>query len=304
MAPRPAQQHIFLLGKGGVGKSTAAALLGICLADSGKRVLLASLDPAHNLSDIFERSLGDRAAPLAAGLRGMEVDQARWIKKYLKEVKREIRRTYRYLTAFNLDDYLEVMRFAPGLEEYALVLAFRHIIKRHADCDYLIFDMPPTALSLRFFGLPALSLVWIDALRKMRLEIIRKKEMITRIRLGKMEIEQDKVLQRIEERQADYTALRRLFTDGARTRMNLVLNPDRLSSSESQRIVQTLAGLGMTVSRVIVNHTRPGMPDACLHADLTSLPTVVLPCASEPLTGLARLRHFLQHQCAGFGTML
>jgi arsenite/tail-anchored protein-transporting ATPase len=44
------------------------------------------------------------------------------------------------------------MQFAPGLEEYALLLAFQHIAAEYADFDVLVFDMPPTALSLRFFG--------------------------------------------------------------------------------------------------------------------------------------------------------
>ncbi|MBW2538642.1 MAG: AAA family ATPase [Deltaproteobacteria bacterium] len=46
--------NIFFVGKGGVGKSTSAALNAVFLAQKGFRVLIVSLDPAHNQSDIFQ----------------------------------------------------------------------------------------------------------------------------------------------------------------------------------------------------------------------------------------------------------
>ncbi|MDT8323100.1 MAG: ArsA-related P-loop ATPase, partial [Bacteroidota bacterium] len=44
-----ATRVIFHIGKGGVGKSTLAALTALAAAERGRRVLLLSLDPAHNL---------------------------------------------------------------------------------------------------------------------------------------------------------------------------------------------------------------------------------------------------------------
>ena len=288
--------HWYLLGKGGVGKSTAAALISVGLAERNCRVLLVSLDPAHNLSDIFEKPFKDQPAAISPHLLVMELDQQRWIKKYLQDVRKEILQTYRYLTAFNIDGYLNVMQFAPGLEEYALLLAFQHIAEKYADFDVIVFDMPPTALSLRFFGLPALSLVWIEALLKMRKEIIRKKEMITRIKLGKQEVEQDKVLKRIMERQSSYEALRAVFKDPRKTRIHLVLNPDVLSLSESRRIVQTLKELDMPVAQILVNKIRPGLSDARFDGELAGIPVAGIPSCQTQLIGLQRLHHFLETQ--------
>jgi arsenite/tail-anchored protein-transporting ATPase len=289
-----------MMGKGGVGKSTTAALMSVFLASKNRRVLLVSLDPAHNLSDIFEMQFSDRPMAVDPYLKVLEVDQERWIKKYLQGVRSEILQTYRYLTAFNLDGYLNVMKFAPGLEEYALLLAFQHITGNSDDFDFLVFDMPPTALALRFFGLPALSSVWIEALLKMRREIIRKKEMITRIKLGNREFEQDKVLLRILERQGSYANLRAVFTDPQKTRINLVLNPDRLSLSESQRIVQTLKGLEMPVTRIIVNKVQSCAPGMHYDGALADLPVTGIPCMPTPLIGLKPLRCFLETHCECF----
>ncbi|MEN6464052.1 MAG: ArsA-related P-loop ATPase, partial [Syntrophaceae bacterium] len=47
---------LFYTGKGGVGKSTIAAATAKQLSDK-YRVLIVSLDPAHNLGDIFQLDL-------------------------------------------------------------------------------------------------------------------------------------------------------------------------------------------------------------------------------------------------------
>jgi len=101
--------NIFFMGKGGVGKSTLSALYSVFLAKKGFRVLLVSLDPAHNLSDIFEKKLGNRPVDIAAGLSAIEIDQEKWIKIYLKDIRQHINRTYSYLTAFNLDKYFGII---------------------------------------------------------------------------------------------------------------------------------------------------------------------------------------------------
>ncbi len=41
-------------GKGGVGKTSVASATGVHLAESGKRTLIMSVDPAHSLADSFD----------------------------------------------------------------------------------------------------------------------------------------------------------------------------------------------------------------------------------------------------------
>src|SRR6266545_4656403 len=57
---RPKMRYIFTGGKGGVGKTAAAAGLAYHLASKGDRVLLASLNTVHSLSSLFGQSLSGR----------------------------------------------------------------------------------------------------------------------------------------------------------------------------------------------------------------------------------------------------
>lgn len=85
----PSVRLVLFGGKGGVGKTTAAAASALELAESRPRdrVLLLSTDPAHSLGDVLDAEVSDEARRLPGGPRNLmvrELDAARaW------EVERE-----------------------------------------------------------------------------------------------------------------------------------------------------------------------------------------------------------------------
>jgi arsenite/tail-anchored protein-transporting ATPase len=59
-----ATRYLFFTGKGGVGKTTVASAVALRLADSGKRTLIVSTDPASNLDDMFGMRAGPEPTPV------------------------------------------------------------------------------------------------------------------------------------------------------------------------------------------------------------------------------------------------
>lgn len=290
---------LFQIGKGGVGKSTLSALTALSLARNGKHVLLLSLDPAHNQSDIFQIEFGEHAITAAPHLQVREPDVDRWIARYLEDVQQRMRENYTYLTAINLDQYFRVLRHSPGLEEFALRAIFQETLRHHADADILVVDMPPTALAMRFFASPTLSGVWTEELLRLRGAIKEKREIITRIRFGKKEIEQDRVLTRLEEERDSNNSLRAHFANTAAARVTVVINPDFLSWMEARRIVAALAPLGITPTALAINKSIGDAELTSLPSELSQLPRFLLPHADHPLIGLNHLHTYLdQHPSA------
>jgi len=246
---------IFFIGKGGVGKSTSSAIFAYNLAKAGNTVLLDSIDPAHNLHDIFSTKLGVVPKNVMDGLSVMETNLDQWVKKYLQETEKEFKEVYKYQEAFNLHKYFRTLKYSPGLEEYAVLLALQDTIEKYSDRDYIIFDTPPTALTLKFLALPSVSLLWLMELVKFRQMILDKKEIVTKIKEGKKgaEVEKDPVLNRIEDLIRVYQKLADLFADSIDTKIILVMNPDKLSLSESRDITAQLMDLKMTVPYIILN---------------------------------------------------
>lgn len=75
---------LFVTGKGGVGKSTVAAALGLLAAEQGKRTLVCEVDAKGNLADFYEAGPTAFAArELQPGLWAMSMDTEESLKEYL-----------------------------------------------------------------------------------------------------------------------------------------------------------------------------------------------------------------------------
>jgi arsenite-transporting ATPase len=279
---------IFHIGKGGVGKSTVSALTALAAAAEGRHVLLLSLDPAHNQGDLFGEQFGDKAKTVCNGLAVIEADIEQWIARYLDDVQERMRAAYTYLTALNLEHHFRVLRHSPGLEEFALRRVFEHMRDTHRDVDLIVVDMPPTALATRFFASPTLSLAWTEELRTLRRTIKDRREMITRIKLGKKTVEQDRVLNTLDENQEKSEQLRRFFSDGAVSALRIVVNPDTLSWKEALRFRSALSALSIPLQKVIVNKSDGSAAE--LPSDFADLPLMRIPEIHPTPLGLSALQ--------------
>jgi arsenite-transporting ATPase len=183
------------------------------------------------------------------------------------------------------------LQFSPGLEEYALLSAFENIIDTSENKEVIIFDMPPTALTLRFFSLPFITLIWLEELLQLRHRIFQKKEIISKIKIGKKEIEQDKVKAKLKKLINSYEYLRDLFSSDA-TRINLVMNDDRLSFSEAFRIKRKLIDIGMRIDTVIINKSQNNEVPEKVKSQFQYTKKVMFPLSSQDLSGYEALDEY------------
>jgi arsenite-transporting ATPase len=313
------RKAILFVGKGGVGKTTCAASTAVALAEAGHRVLVASLDPAHNLGDVLDIPLEDRSKEIAPRLSAMEVDVEGRIRRYLERAADRFQGVYRYLRVFNLDQSLDLLRYAPGVEEEALLEALRELLLAPGgESGVVIVDTPPTGLTLRVLGLPRISLLWLDRLIAVRGRILDLRGMVAHVqgeRVFEVEGErmrlphraaEDPVLRELHTARRELKALEALLTDGGRTAVAAVMNPETLPLLETLRTLGALGRFGLPAGAVIVNKMLNGnrmpTPDperlaqeaevlARLRREVTP-PVLEAGLALTEVRGLERLRDF------------
>ena len=286
-------QLLFFIGKGGVGKSTVSALISVYLSSKPYKTLLVSMDPAHNQRDIFDQDFSEKPKRVSEMLWIKEVDTDFWIEKYLKETTKQIKETYKYESAFNLQNYFNVLQFSPGLEEYALLLAFGDTLHKYGDQDFIVFDMAPTALTLRFFSLPFITEIWLEELLKLRSQIYKKKKIISKIKIAGKDIEQDRVKAKLKSMIGEYENLRQEFFSDT-TRINLVMNNDKLSFSEAYRIRQKLADISIGIDRIVINKLNPDESTAEIENEFKEQTLGRFPVAPKGLSGYAALKDYIE----------
>ncbi len=257
---------MFFIGKGGVGKTTCSVATAIHLADRGLKVLLVSLDPAHNAGDALQLSLSDTKTAITPNLEAIEIDLEQLMDRYLKRTAKAMKESYRYLRVINLENLLDAVRYSPGIEEYATLEALNAIITHDAErYDTIIFDTAPTGLTLRVLSLPTISLRWIEKLTEIRTRILRLRSSVEHIH-GKQvfeidgikeplasEEEDDKTMQELLGYRSEIQQVHAVLTNPEMTSVVAVLNPEEMPFVETQRAAETLAKFRIPLKMLIIN---------------------------------------------------
>jgi arsenite/tail-anchored protein-transporting ATPase len=149
----------FVVGKGGVGKTTVSCALALHLAARHPRqsTLLMSTDPAHSLADMLE--IKDKAGPhRLAGTKGKvsiwQIDSDREFKKFLEGNREGILKIVENGTFFNREEIAPLLDTTlPGMSEVAGLLALRDMLES-GEHDHIVVDTAPFGHTLRLFELP------------------------------------------------------------------------------------------------------------------------------------------------------
>ncbi|MFW6329019.1 MAG: ArsA family ATPase [Alkalispirochaetaceae bacterium] len=259
---------LFFTGKGGVGKSTLSAATSWQLAEKGYKVLTVSFDPAHNLGDIYGVTLSHKKKKFTRNLYLQEANLEEAASDYVKQNTDILTEVYSYTRAFNLDLYFKVLKHAPGVEEYAALTAMEQLLREERGFDYIVFDTPPTGLTLRILALPRITITWVDRLTRIRKDILAKRHTVHNvtgkyveqgIRLAYRE-EDDSVMKKLRELFKRYVTLSKTL-ESQESAIAVVLNPDYLSLRESQRILLGLQDLELPLKAVYNNKYEPELEE-------------------------------------------
>jgi arsenite-transporting ATPase len=263
----PSLRLVLAGGKGGVGKTTAAAALGLAAARRwpDRRVLLISTDPAHSLADVFGVEMSNEARPVPgapANLHVRELDAAvvftRIRDRYVAAIDKVFDRLSRG-SAFDAAHDRSVMQglidlAPPGLDELAAVLEITDALTgAEPEWDLVVMDTAPTGHALRLLEMPGLMQDWTRALMR----ILLKYQGLARVGdLGELLLKLSRGL----------GTLRELLVDPTRTAFVVVTRPAILPRLETDRLLRRLTRLRIHVVAVVINAVGRGACARCLRA--------------------------------------
>lgn len=244
MSPRV----LLFTGKGGVGKTTAAAATATLAARRGLKTLVVSTDTAHSLADALAAAPGE----VAPGLHLHQVDTQRSLERHWGELRDYARGLF---VELGLDEITsEEITVLPGAEEVIALLELREHAQSGA-WDVIVVDCAPTAETLRLLALPE-ALDWhVGRLMPMGRRIMRLVSPFVR-GVAHVSTPGEEVMSAGERLHRALLEVRELLT-GDHASVRLVLTPESVVLAEARRTLTSLNLYGYRVDAVIANRVFP-----------------------------------------------
>src|SRR5581483_2578917 len=247
--PELSSSITFVLGKGGVGKTTISAALGFNTRQTSKApVEICSVDPAPSLDDIFQTEIGDIPTPVLGDrdFRASELDSVGLFRSWIAEIRAEVDSA----TAVNVSGVHVDLSFErdllsalldivpPGLDEVLAI--FRISDLRAGSSGKIIIDMAPTGHALELLHTPERIVSWARLLLK-SLAMHRKLALARNaaVRIAELELRARELANALK--QAKETAI-----------LSVML-PEPLPDHETERLLSDLNCLGLKPRALFVN---------------------------------------------------
>ncbi|MGW7478937.1 ArsA family ATPase [Nonomuraea muscovyensis] len=244
MSPRV----LLFTGKGGVGKTTAAAATATLAARRGLKTLVVSTDTAHSLADALAAAPGE----IAPGLHLHQVDTQKSMEHHWGELRDYARGL---LSELGLDEVTsEEITVLPGAEEIIALLELREHA-RAGRWDVIVVDCAPTAETLRLLALPE-ALDWhMSRLMPIGRRIMKLASPFVR-GVARVSAPGDEVMGAGERLHRGLMEVRELLT-GDWASVRLVLTPESVVLAEARRTLTSLNLYGYRVDAVVANRVFP-----------------------------------------------
>ncbi len=250
----------FVGGKGGVGKTTCAAMFALRAALHG-RTLLVTTDPASSLSAVFGRSIAADPAPVsgATGLFAANVDGARAFERWLTPRKALLAAIALRGTYLDEEDVGRLLKLSlPGIDEVIGLMEIVRMAQEAAPAyQTVVVDTAPTGHTLRLLAAPALLgrvAGLLDSLQA------HHRAVVSALRGGYRSDAADALIVELDREGDELAAMLR---SGKTTTITWVTLPEPMALEETVDAVGALERSGIHVDGLIVNRITPPPPEPC-----------------------------------------
>jgi anion-transporting ArsA/GET3 family ATPase len=149
---------VFVTGKGGVGKTTVAAALGLVAARAGKRTIVCEVAQQERMSRVFRREgVGYTESQLETDLYAISIDPQESMDEYLRT---QIKPAPLYALLFDNRLFQYFAAATPGMRELVTIgkvwelAQFERRNPHAAPFDFVVVDAPSTGHGLGFLRTP------------------------------------------------------------------------------------------------------------------------------------------------------
>jgi arsenite-transporting ATPase len=296
----------FVVGKGGVGKTTVSCALALTLAARKPKesILLMSTDPAHSLADMLQlplKSAPKRIAGIKGKLLAWQLDSEKQFKKFLEDNREAILGIVESGTFFSKEEIAPLLDTTlPGMAEVAGLLSIQELLEE-SKYDQIVVDTAPFGHTLRLFELPTHFQRFLDFLN-----VASSRDTLLAQRFGgRATLPSHPFLRRWE---LMVKQLREGFTAG-NAEIVLVTSPETFSLNEAVRSLESLGQSvpEMKVGTIVLNRViqQAGTCVRCrrrlqmknravkfLNRRFPRIPKLIGPDPGNPILGVELLRRF------------
>ena len=255
MKNHPKMKYIFFGGKGGVGKTVMAGAAALWSAKQGKKTLLASTNPVHSLSNMFEQDVLGKAVTVCdeQNCYALEIDTRETIERSKQEIREKINWFLKFADiTTSAEEFIESATMNPAFEESAMFENMMDLMFKD-EYDFYVFDTAPTANARRLLGMSKVYGLWVDKMLKSREEAKSLRELLSFSRKE----EKDPLLDYLLGFKDRMGHAKELLTDDALTAFFFVTLPESLPIAVITRFINWFHEFGIPVGGVIVNGVIP-----------------------------------------------